>query len=50
MTGEPPSDRELEKWHEKWEESTDNLENVWLTRSSYLASNHITIADLLGKS
>ncbi|CAF1139303.1 unnamed protein product [Rotaria sp. Silwood1] len=44
----PPTDRELEKWYKRWEESTDGLENVWLNRSSYLAGNHITIADLLG--
>jgi hypothetical protein len=39
----------LQKWQKKWEEATDGLENVWLKRSSYLAANHITIADLLGK-
>ena len=50
ITGKPPNEGKLEKWHKKWEESTDGLENVWLTRSSYLAGNHITIADLLGKS
>ncbi len=50
MKNKPPNQTDLEKWHKKWEESTDGLENVWLTRSSYLASNHITIADLLGMS
>ena len=38
----------MQKWQKKWEESTDGLENVWLKRSSYLAGNQITIADLLG--
>ncbi|CAF0941997.1 unnamed protein product [Rotaria sordida] len=45
---QPPTDHELEKWHKRWQGSTDGLENVWLNRSSYLAGNHITIADLLG--
>ena len=49
MTNKPPSERDLEKWHEKWEESTDHLENVWLARSPYLAGNHLTVADLLGE-
>jgi len=49
MTNKPPNEHELEKWHKKWEESTDGLENVYLARSSYLAGNHITIADLIGK-
>ncbi len=47
---QPPNADELEKCHKKWEESTGGLENMWLTRSSYLAGNHLTIADLLGKS
>jgi glutathione S-transferase len=50
MTNKPPNDRELEKWHRQWEQSTGDLENVWLTRSSYLGGDHLTIADLLGKS
>ncbi|CAF0844614.1 unnamed protein product [Adineta steineri] len=48
MTGKPPSDVELEKWHKNWEKSTNSMEKIWLARSSYLAGNHITIADLLG--
>ncbi|UJR08685.1 hypothetical protein I4U23_012943 [Adineta vaga] len=48
ITGKPPSSKELEKSQKKWEESTDHLENIWLTRSPYLAGNHITISDLLG--
>ena len=49
MTKKPPNERELEKWHERWEETISDLENVWLTRSSYLGGDHLTIADLLGK-
>lgn len=48
MTNKPPNERELEKWHERWEQSIADLENVWLVRSSYLGGNHLTIADLLG--
>ena len=48
MLGKPIDERALAKWHEKWLESTGHLENVWLTRSSYLGGNRITIADLLG--
>jgi glutathione S-transferase len=50
MTNKPPNERELEKCYERWEQSIDDLENVWLTRSSYLGGDHLTIADLLGKS
>jgi glutathione S-transferase len=49
MTNKPPNERELEKWHQRWEESLADLENVWLTRSSYLGGDHLTFADLLGK-
>jgi hypothetical protein len=49
IKNKPPNQQDLEKWQKKWEEATDGLENVWLKRSSYLAANHITIADLLGK-
>ncbi|CAF0819340.1 unnamed protein product [Adineta ricciae] len=48
MTGKPPNENELEKWRNKWEESTGHLENVWLKRSPYVAGGHITISDLLG--
>jgi len=48
MTNKPPNERELEKWHQRWEESIGDLENVWLARSSYLGGDHLTIADLLG--
>ncbi|CAM4874568.1 unnamed protein product [Rotaria socialis] len=44
----PASQTDLEKFHKRWEEATGGLENVWLHRSSYLAGDHITIADLLG--
>ncbi|CAF0937405.1 unnamed protein product [Adineta steineri] len=48
MTKKPPNERELEKWHERWESSIDDLENIWLKRSSYLGGDHLTFADLLG--
>ena len=50
MTNKPPSEHELEKCHRQWEESLGYLENVWLNRSSYLGGDHLTFADLLGKS
>jgi len=50
MTNKPPNERELEKCHGQWEKSIDDLETVWLARSSYLGGDHLTIADLLGKS
>jgi glutathione S-transferase len=49
MTNKPPNERELQTWHERWEQSISDLENVWLTRSTYLGGDHLTIADLLGK-
>lgn len=49
MTNKPPDEHELEKWHERWEQSVADLENVWLARSPYLGGDHLTIADLLGK-
>lgn len=49
ITNKPPNERELEKWHEKWQESTGHLEDVWLARSPYLAGDHLTVADLLGE-
>lgn len=46
----PPTEQNLQKWHKKWQESTNVLENHWLKRSTYLAGNRITTSDLLGKS
>jgi len=46
----PPSEKDLEKWHQKWQESTNILEHLWLKRSPYLAGQRITTSDLLGKS
>lgn len=46
----PPNEQKLQKFHQKWQESTDVLENVWLKRSPYLAGNRLTTSDLLGKS
>ncbi|CAF0977324.1 unnamed protein product [Rotaria sordida] len=48
ITNKPPNERELEKWYQQWQESINYLESVWLTRSSYLGGDHLTIADLLG--
>ncbi|CAF4071118.1 unnamed protein product [Rotaria magnacalcarata] len=48
IRNKPASQTDLEKFHKRWEEATGGLENVWLDRSSYLAGDHITIADLLG--
>ncbi|CAF1168290.1 unnamed protein product [Adineta steineri] len=48
ITKKPPNERELEECHERWESSIDDLENIWLKRSSYLADDHLTFADLLG--
>lgn len=49
MTNKPVNQVELDKWTQRWEDSLADLENVWLARSSYLAGDHLTIADLLGK-
>ena len=49
LTNKPATERELVKWHERWEQSVNDLETVWLVRSAYLGGNHLTIADLLGK-
>ena len=38
----------MEKWHQKWKESTGDLEKFWLKRSTYLAGEQLTTADLLG--
>ena len=48
MTNKPVNQVELDKWSQRWEDSLADLENVWLARSSYLAGDHLTIADLLG--
>jgi len=37
----------LNKWYEKWQESTGYLEKVFL-KTNYLAGDQMTFADLLG--
>lgn len=48
MSNKPVNTIALEKWYQRWLDSIGDLENVWLTRSTYLAGDHLTIADLLG--
>ncbi|CAF2622663.1 unnamed protein product [Rotaria sp. Silwood2] len=48
ITNKPPNEDELEKRYQLWQESTNDLERVWLARSTYLGGDHLTIADLLG--
>jgi hypothetical protein len=50
VTNQPVDEKSLAKWCEKWQDTTGQLENIWLTRSSYVAGSTLTIADLLGKT
>lgn len=50
LKNKPANPDELSKLQKRWENSTNDLETIWLKRSSYLSGNRITISDLLGKN
>lgn len=48
LAGEPPKERRVQSFEKRMVECLDNIENLWLGKSEFLAGKEISVADILG--